>query len=157
MFKDFIRGGIRNVLRHKLHFLITVSSLALGLACCGLIFLYAREELSYDTYNKNAQRIFRLTWTFTRTTPSETLPMTPLPLASALASELPEIEHTTRLMSYGEHTLVSCEGKVFYEDRFFFADASFPDVFTMDFVKGDARRALSEPYSVVLGVCPGNL
>jgi putative ABC transport system permease protein len=150
MLKDFIRVGIRNVLRHKLHTLITVSSLAVGLACCGLIFLYAREELSYDLFNKKADRTYRVTWTFSRATSAETLPTTPLPLAPALARELPKIETTTRLWHYGDHALVSCEGKVFYEDRFFFADASFPDVFTVTFVKGDAKRALSEPYSVVL-------
>src|SRR5271169_5680415 len=135
MFKDFIRGAIRNVLRHKLHSFITVSSLAVGLACCGLIFLYAREEVSYDSHNQKASRTYRLTWTFTVANPSETLPITPIPLARILSHELPAIETTTRLWHYGDQRLVAYGGKSFYEDRFFFVDASFPAVFTLDFVE----------------------
>ena len=49
--------AVRNVLRNKLYAFINVFGLAVGLACCILIFLYVRHEWQYDAFHENADRI----------------------------------------------------------------------------------------------------
>jgi len=60
MFKNYFKIAVRNLARKKAYSAITVFGLALGMACCLLILLYVRDELSYDRYHKNAGRIYRV-------------------------------------------------------------------------------------------------
>ena len=60
MLKNYLKIAFRNLLREKGYAAINVGSLAIGLACCVLISLYVRDELSYDRFHENADRIYRL-------------------------------------------------------------------------------------------------
>ena len=61
MFKNYLIVAVRNLLRYKLFSVINIFGLAVGMACCILIFLYVQDELSYDQYNEKAHRIYRIT------------------------------------------------------------------------------------------------
>lgn len=63
MFKNYLKIAFRNLLRHKIYSLINISGLAIGMACCILILLFVRDELSYDRFHENSDRIYRLTRT----------------------------------------------------------------------------------------------
>ena len=60
MLKNYFKIAWRNLFKHKGFSFINVSGLALGLASCLLILQYVRHELSYDTFQKNGDRIYRL-------------------------------------------------------------------------------------------------
>ena len=60
MFRNYLTIAIRNLLRQKLYSAINIFGLALGMACCILILLFVQDELSYDRYHKNADRIYRV-------------------------------------------------------------------------------------------------
>ena len=60
MFKNYLKVALRNLWKNKAFSAINIIGLAAGLAVCLLIVLYVIDELSYDKYNANADRIYRL-------------------------------------------------------------------------------------------------
>ena len=60
MIKNYFKIAWRNLSRNKAFSFINIFGLAIGLATCLLITLFVTDELSYDRYNKNAGRIFRI-------------------------------------------------------------------------------------------------
>jgi putative ABC transport system permease protein len=61
MFKNYLKIALRNILKHKVYSLINIFGLAIGMACSILILLWVRDELSYDRFHQNADRIYRVT------------------------------------------------------------------------------------------------
>ncbi|MCL4707459.1 ABC transporter permease [bacterium] len=149
MLKNYLKIAIRNLLKHKVYSFINLAGLAIGIACCVLIILYVREELSYDRFHKNAGRIYRVgnegrfgseIWTSARTSH---------PLALALVQEFPEVQSAVRFYRLYK-PLVRVGEKKFVEPRFFYADSSVFNIFTFPLIKGDPQTALIQPYSLVL-------
>ena len=60
MFKNYVRIAWRNIKRHKCYSLLNIVGLAIGMAVCILILLYVQYELSYDNFNEDKDRIFRI-------------------------------------------------------------------------------------------------
>ena len=60
MLHNYFKIAWRSLIKRKFYSLLNVSGLALGMACCLLIYLYISYHLSFDTYHKNADRTFRL-------------------------------------------------------------------------------------------------
>ncbi|MGH2646811.1 MAG: hypothetical protein ACRDE8_04555, partial [Ginsengibacter sp.] len=60
MFKNYFKTALRNLSKNKFYSSINIIGLAVGLATCLLIFLYVTDELNYDKYNANADRIYRV-------------------------------------------------------------------------------------------------
>jgi putative ABC transport system permease protein len=93
MLNTSLKTGWRNMLRNKAHSLINISGLALGIACCLLIFLVVRYELSYDSFHSKADRIYRVN---SMMLPGK-YPATgaPMPVAAAMKADFPEVEQAT--------------------------------------------------------------
>lgn len=150
MLSSYAKTAWRNFIRNPVFSAINVFGLAVGIACCLLIVVFVAHETSYDTHHENSERIYRLAGG--RGEP-ETLKMqatTPMPLGPTLAAEFPEVESFVRLRAFSEATPVSVNGSRFAESRFFFADSSVFDVFTIPLIRGSADEALSRPFTVVL-------
>ena len=64
MIKNYLKVALRAILRNKLSSFINIFGLALAMGCCLLIYLFITDELSYDRYNKNADRTYRVTRNF---------------------------------------------------------------------------------------------
>ncbi len=60
MIKNYFKTAFRNLLRSKVYSLINISGLSVGLACCMLIFLYGKDETSYDRFQKNKDQLYRI-------------------------------------------------------------------------------------------------
>ena len=60
MLKNYLKIAVRNIKRNKIYSFINIAGLAIGIACCLLILLYIQDELSYDRFHKNADRIYRI-------------------------------------------------------------------------------------------------
>ena len=139
MFKNYFTVAIRNLMRHKMHSVINVLGLAVGMACCLIIVLFLRHELSYDRYHENADQLYRLTRNGWATTPAS--------LAPAVFDDQTKVEYV-RLYPARNQTLLQA-GEVFQEDVFFM-DKNVFDVFTFPFVKGSALTAFEIPYAFVI-------
>ncbi|HEX3934343.1 MAG TPA: hypothetical protein VHW43_06660, partial [Puia sp.] len=60
MIKNYLKVALRNLWKSKGFTAINIIGLAAGLGVCLLIVLYVLDELSYDRYNVNAERIYRI-------------------------------------------------------------------------------------------------
>lgn len=150
MFKSYLKIALRHLVKHKTYSFINVVGLAVGLACCLLISLYVKDELSYDRYHEKADRIFKVV-TDART-PEKTshFALTPAPLAEALVRDFPEVETTTRLFTFYGEGLIQYGEQRFTEPGIYFGDSTFFAVFSIPLRRGDTKTALAAPNTVVL-------
>lgn len=149
MFKNYFKIAFRNLWRNKGFSAINIFGLAIGLAVCLLITLFVTDELSYDKYNTNADRIYRAYSDFKVNGSVFIATNSPAPMAATLMKDYPQIEQATRLHSMGK-VLVKKNSQVLYEPNFFFGDANLFDVFTLQMISGDKKTALVEPHSLVI-------
>lgn len=151
MLKNYFKIAVRHLLRQKGYTAINIVGLAVGMACCYLILLYVRHEFSYDRFHRKADRIYRVLVTMERDGETGSpLTATAAPIAPALQQEFPEILGAVRLRETARRILVKHGDKQFYEGRFYFADASFFDVFDFALQQGDPQTALQDPHAIVL-------
>ena len=152
MFKNYFKIAIRNLWKNKGLAFINIFGLASGLACSLLIFLFVTDELSYDRFNKDADRIYRVVKDFVNDDGSR-LPdaTTPPAAAPAIQKEIPGIEHVTRVFpGWGNNFLFTYKDKHLYEQKLYRVDSSFFDVFTFPFAEGNAKNALKNINSVII-------
>ncbi|MCK5471029.1 MAG: ABC transporter permease, partial [Cyclobacteriaceae bacterium] len=152
---NYIIIAWRNLWNNKVYSLINIVGLAVAMAACLLIYLYISFERSYDNFHEHGNNIYRLITTRTVDGVEEPSHST---LGSGygpfLKSNLPEIEEFARLQieddtefdfQYGP-----LENQSSREDKVFYADPSFLDMFSFPLLVGDATTALDEPNSIVI-------
>jgi putative ABC transport system permease protein len=149
MFKNYLKLIYRNLLRQKLYTGINILGLSIGLTCCILIGLYVVDELSYDKYQKNYDRIYRVVLHGKFGTSELEGPIAPAPLAEAMLRDIPEIEKAFRIYIFGTQAIIH-ENKLFYQNDFFYADSTLLTEFHYDFLEGDPAKALSRPNSMII-------
>lgn len=152
MFKNFLTIAYRNVIKYKSYSLINIIGFALGISCFLLIFFFIRDELSFDTFNSKADRIYRVAEIYTQSGNVQYIANSSGPWGPAMAEDYPEVVNFVRLMPPVTQYLVSRMEKDlhFYEEKFVFADDTFFDVFDFELLKGDIKSVLSEPNFVIL-------
>jgi putative ABC transport system permease protein len=149
MFKNFVITAIRTILRSKTFSLINILGFSIGIACTVLILFWVHDELSYDRYHENKDRIYRV---LSRVPTGEGFleaGVTPAALAPMIEDEFPEIEKATRFKSMGRYTFVKGEKK-FKEKYCGLAESKLFSIFTFPFIKGNPQTCLDGPNSIVL-------
>ena len=148
MFRNYWKTALRSFSKNRLNTWISVSGLSIGLTVFIVIALFINDELSYDKFNKNKDHIYRIAMDMG---PDFNNPLTPMPLAPALKSALPEINNVVRIVKNRDaKALFVYNDKRFYETNFMYADSSVFDVFTFDFISGDPQKALTEPNTLII-------
>jgi len=155
MFINYIKVAVRNILKHKGYSMLNIFGLAVGMACCLLILLYIKDELSFDRYHENADRIFRVIEEVRLEGVGEESSSMPFPAGDSIPMEYPEaVEACVRFFNFQLPTMsleVGTGGdNRFNESRFFFADAAVFDVFSFELLEGDPESALVEPNTIVI-------
>ena len=149
MLRNYLKIAFRNLKRQKVSTSINIVGLAIGLATCILIMLYVQDELSFDRYNEKADRIFRVGLKVRLNGKDVGGPLLGQSAASDLKQEFPEVLRATRFRRQGDE-FVSYGTTSFKEDNLLVVDPSFFDVFTIPFLKGNPKQALTDPNTVVL-------
>jgi len=144
MIKNYFKTAFRNLLRHKLFSGLNIFGLATGMACSILIFLWVQDELSFDKFNKGADRIFRLTCKIS----GNEAAVVPPSLANAVKTQIPAVKNATRIAA--ENRMVTIGTKKFDEKRMYYADSNFLQIFNYPLLKGNAATVLSSPNNVLL-------
>jgi len=151
MIQNNFKIAWRNLTKNKGYTLINTVGLAIGLACSFIICLYILDEVSFDSYHVNKERIYRVIHTWKdqsgKTGPDQVWGNAPV--GTALKAEFPEIEKIVQFSGQSSVSLKYGE-KSFQEDRVFFIDSTTFDVFSWEMIEGDPKTALIAPYSVVL-------
>jgi putative ABC transport system permease protein len=153
LLSNYIKIGLRKIRRQKVYSFINIVGLAVGLACCAVIILYVTNELTYDSYHPDADRIFRIGTHQISQVGEYSYAATPAPLALELKASYPQVERAVRIIppfENSKNTLVVRKDKRFFETRVFFADPEVFEVFHIPFLYGGPKGALEAPNSVVL-------
>jgi putative ABC transport system permease protein len=151
MIGNYLKIAWRNLTKHKFISFINLFGLTLGLTCCLLILTYILNEVSYDKYNKDADRIYRVTRTFYNGNGDVSLTLSTVapPFGYYLPTDFPEIEKMTRLTNSGTIPF-RYKDKLINEENVYFADENLSDVFTVKVLKGNSKSALKDPFCVML-------
>ena len=149
MFRNYFKTAWRNLVRNKVYSAINILGLSIGMAVCFIILLYVQNELSYDRFNKKADRMVRVLFQANinggKINEANVMPQ----LALAMKNDYPEVEDATRMRQYGTPK-VSYKDKSFEEDKLVFVDPNFFTLFTLPLIEGDAKTALLQPYTIVI-------
>ncbi|MFI5186638.1 MAG: ABC transporter permease [Chitinophagales bacterium] len=148
MIKNYFKIAWRSVLKNKLYSFINFSGLAIGITCCILIGEYIVDEISYDKFNINANRIARVTMEYSSGGTVNQYAQTGTKVGPQFKRSFPEIEDFTRLMKF--QRVISYRDKLFSEKNFLYADPSFFRIFSFPFVEGNPSDALSSTDKIVL-------
>src|SRR5258706_4473360 len=148
MIKNYFKIAWRNLQKHKSFSFINILGLAIGIAACMIIFLYVHNELTFDQYNVNADRIARITTTVKAPESGLVMATSPTPLADALKRDYPEVEATVRLEPAPQ--VVKSNNELFREEKFYKTDQTIFSIFSFDFVEGSAAGVLKNPNSIVI-------
>jgi putative ABC transport system permease protein len=149
MFKNFIIITLRSFRTNKVYAFINIFGLAVGFASALLISIYVIHELSFDSFHKDSNRIFRVTTGGKLKGKDLNIAMTSAPMAKILVQEINEIESATRITRFGAW-LVSNDTIRFNEDNFLFVDSNFFNLFSFRLIQGNPDSAFSKPRSIVL-------
>ena len=149
MFRNYFKTAFRNLLKNKFYTSINIIGLAAGLATCLLILLYVLDELSYDKYNVNADRIYRVNNEIKFGGNYFDLAQGPAPMGATMVREFPQVQQYTRLRWYGSF-LVKKGNENIQEGRVGYADSTLFDVFTLPVLAGNPKTALKEYHSLVI-------
>ena len=151
MFRNYLKIALRNLRKHKAISFINLFGLTVGLTCCLLIVAYIVNEVSYDKQHPYADRTYRISRSFHSDDGVESLHLGAIapPFGPYLKEAFPEIEKMTRLLSNGNTSFVFGD-KRFYENKVYFADENFTDVFKVNVLRGNAKKALEEPFSIMI-------
>ncbi len=150
MLKSYLTIGIRNLLKQKGYSVIKIAGLALGLAASLIIYLYVEEDLSYDKFHRNHDRIARLlTIDNAEGVSSKLVGVTAPALAPAVETELPEVLKAARLSGGGQLDL-SYKDNVLKCDAGFRTESSFFEIFDFKILEGKKQGTLDEPNSIAI-------
>ena len=149
MFKNYFKVAIRNLWKNKGYSAINILGLAIGLATCLLILIYVIDELSYDKFNKKADRIYRVDGDINFGGTHWVLAVAPDPLGPTLKKDFPQVEQYVRFRNYGGFS-VKKDNEYVPENNVIYVDSTLFDVFTLPLVAGDSRTALADPSSIVI-------
>lgn len=153
MLLNYFTIAFRNLLKQKAFYFINIAGLSIGIACCVLLSLYIKDELSYERHFKDADRIYRITSTLVQENGTRSiLQRTSPPVAMTMLEEFPEIASATRVVSPPEveQHLIRRDDEVFYEKKGYLVDSTFLEVFSYDLQQGNRSTALDEPSTVIL-------
>lgn len=148
MLKNYFKVAYRNLLKNKAFSFINLLGLAVGMASFFLIYLYVDFELSYDRFNKKADRIYRLVCDIK--TPSETLniPVTSGPMGLNIKADLPEVEDAVRINMTS--LVIRKDDIKIQEERCVYTDPSIFSIFDFPLLQGNPKTALKDPFAIVI-------
>ena len=145
----FLKMAFRHLLKNKLYTFINIFGLAIGVASFVLIMLFVRYEKSYDVF-KGSENVYRVFMDYTQDNayvPGDAQAY--IVSGETIRDKFPEVKGQVRFRSIGG-SIIKENGEVYSKLRGSLTDPTYFDIFNRNLEKGDVRKALKEPYSVVL-------
>ncbi|MEO5599711.1 MAG: ABC transporter permease [Cyclobacteriaceae bacterium] len=150
MIQNYFKLAVRNILKYKFFSAINILGMSIGIAACLLIVLYVNDELSYDRFHEEADRIYQVGLHGKIGGQDIMTSTTCPPMAEALVKEVPGVEQAIRIANFWGAPSVKNGDKIFTEEKIFFSDSNFFSFFDFKLLEGDPKTALQEPNTVVL-------
>ena len=147
MLKNYFKTTVRYLLVNKAFSIINIVGLATGICVCFFALLYVQFEFSRDSYNKQADRIYRLV-TDVKTPLGINYESAPAPMGPAIAAAYPEVKAVARV--FMDDMIIQSNPNNATKEEIAYADASVFSIFTWPLLRGDSRHLFDAPYNVVL-------
>ncbi|NOS56217.1 MAG: FtsX-like permease family protein [Cyclobacteriaceae bacterium] len=149
MLKNLFIVAFRTIRKDKAYSAINILGLTIGITCSLFLLMYIIDELSFDRYHKNADNIYRIVSNIKEPDNAFTWAVAQKPMAVELRDNYPEVINAVRFDGFGK-TLFKHNEKEFNETDFYLTDSTVFDMFSYQFLAGDASTALDNPFSIVL-------
>ncbi|MEN0056742.1 MAG: ABC transporter permease [Mucilaginibacter sp.] len=150
MIRNYIKTAFRSLSTNKGFTFINILGLALGLATCLLIIFFVIDELSYDRYNTNYERIYRVNTDLKFNGTISYFAGSPIPVADALTREFPEVEKVVRITPAVNIRFKKGDEIIKEDGATFYCETGIFDIFTFPLLSGDPKTALTEPNNIVI-------
>ena len=155
MIKNYFKTAARNLLRNKSYAAINITGLAVGISSCLLIFIVIRYEMSFDTFHKKKDRIYKVVSEFKSPDGTFHSAGVPFPVAEALRADFRQLNKVAAIFNDNGLVTVPQENKndppkKFRETGVFFAEPQFFEMFDFGWLGGVARQTLAAPNTAVL-------
>ncbi|MBS1529020.1 MAG: ABC transporter permease, partial [Bacteroidetes bacterium] len=150
MFRNYLKTAWRNLLKNKFYSVINIAGLTLGLAIGILILLWVQDELSFDTFHRNAKNIYRLDIQGGTGATKQIFEFGVAPIAKMAKEQLPEVKDETRLCYDVSFSLYKYQDKVFSDEKTVFADPSLFTMFDFPLVEGNTAKPFPDDNSIVI-------
>jgi putative ABC transport system permease protein len=145
-----IKATLRTLYREKSYAIINLCGLSLAIACCLILGLYLKSELTYDRHNVRHKQIYRVANEFNTSGSSDKVALTSLALGPMLKENYPEIKDYVRFIPSFQKVLIRSDGHTLYWDNVYGTDESVFDIFTHEVLYGDPKTALKDPSSAAV-------
>jgi putative ABC transport system permease protein len=149
MFKNYFKTAWRNLMKNKVFSFINIAGLSIGIAVSFVILMYVRDELSFDKFNVNANRIVRVIFKADINGGKINESVAMAPVAQTMKNDFPEVEDATRIVNYGSPK-ISYKEKTFKDEKVALVDPNFFSLFTLPMIEGTVKTALIQPNTIVL-------
>ena len=154
MLKNYLITAYRQLKRHRATTLMNVISLSIGIACCLVVYVIVKHEYTYDSFQPQADRMYRVVTETQSSDGTEYRGAVSLPIAEALRDELPSVAAATQVYAQ-RMPLIKRIDSAGNEQRFLgfhtiMADQHFLQVFHYPVLAGDAPSMLQSPDEVVI-------
>ncbi|MBY0436318.1 MAG: permease prefix domain 2-containing transporter, partial [Cyclobacteriaceae bacterium] len=155
MFENYLKVALRNIFKNKLTAVINIAGLALAIASALLIYLYIRDEVSYEKYHSKADRIYRVTRDFLSPDGVANLKLGNVapPIGPLIKNDFGEVEVMARTINFNMVIGLEENGelkKSFSEQRIFLAEPEIFKIFDFNIISGNAATALDRPLTIML-------
>lgn len=149
MFSSYFRSALRSLLKNKVFSFLNIFGLAIGMACCMVIFQFVTFERSYDKFHSNHENLYRVQYNYYKngTTIFECAAAVPA-VGKAMRDNFPEVEEYA--IAYPSSGIVTYQGKNFREEKVQLATPSWLTMFNWNLIRGDINTALDGPKKMVL-------
>ena len=149
MFRNYLLTTIRILARQKAYAAINIFGLTLGITSTLLLLLYIVDELSYDRFHADANRIYRSVIDVNLNGQAFQTTQTGVPMAEAMLKDIPEVESALRVTKWNTMP-VRYEVNVFTEKQFLLADSNFFSFFNFPLITGNPNEVLNGPNKIVI-------
>ncbi|MEQ9168424.1 MAG: ABC transporter permease [Fulvivirga sp.] len=151
MIRNYFKIAFRNLVKHKFYSAINIAGLAAGVACSLLIYLFVANEMNFDKFHEDGDRIYRIVRTGKFSDNEFRYPVAPAPLANALVNEIPEIETAVRFRFNGTWLVKTPQmNESFKESQVIYTDSTFFDLFSFPLIEGNSKNVLNRPNTVAI-------
>ncbi|HRH59303.1 MAG TPA: ABC transporter permease, partial [Chitinophagaceae bacterium] len=150
MLKNYFKIAWRNMMRHKAYAGINIFGLAIGIAACLLILQYVSFELSYEDFQVNKDRIYRVQQDrYDNGKLSTQWAAGAYGVGNYFKDAIPEIEDYVKVVQNGR-AITEVKNQPIKIEKIYFATNSFFSVFTYPLIGGNKNNALKEPFTAAL-------
>ena len=148
MFKNYFKIAIRSLLKSKLFSFINIFGLALGMSCSLLIWLWVKDEISFNRFYPDLKNIYYVRSGSDWKGQKSVGEATPGPWSEVIQKEVPEVEAITKI-TWNRELLVKVGEKATKETGIY-ATADFFKVFQTPFLEGNGESAIAQPASIAI-------